>query len=183
MVGWRRNSAGLSLLVWKVGDWRNSSAGPRLSAVIQPGMICSGASSSTTGSGPLLNVGGSLTGRMVRLKLCGALRSAPPLSVPPLSTSVTVTSAVPLASGAGVKVSVPAESRAGGAAKRERSSTLTVKESAWPASSGGPALRCEAQLGNVCGPASSSTVMSGPMVKRGASLTGLTTSRKEALVV
>src|SRR5207248_2449971 len=56
---------------------------------------------------PGVNDGASLTGLTVMVNVCGAEVSTPPFAVPPLSCSVTVTVAVPLASGAGVKVRTP----------------------------------------------------------------------------
>ena len=54
-----------------------------------------------------LMVGGALTGRTVTVKVCGILVSWPPLAVPPLSITVTVIVATPLASGRIPKVSEP----------------------------------------------------------------------------
>src|SRR5919202_1798422 len=63
-------------------------------------------------------VGGSLTGVMVIVKLCGGLVSRPPLAVPPLSFSTTVMLALPLAFGAVVKLSVPLGAMLGPALNR-----------------------------------------------------------------
>ena len=49
-----------------------------------------------------MKLGASLTAVTVIVKVCGADVSTPPLAVPPLSESVSVIVAVPLALGAGV---------------------------------------------------------------------------------
>ena len=59
--------------------------------------------------------------------------------MPPLSWSTTVTFALPLAAGFGVKVRVPAASTAGGAVKRPGLSVVTVKLSVCADSFAGPA--------------------------------------------
>src|SRR5437016_10252964 len=51
---------------------------------------------------------------------------------------------------------------------------VTMNEIVWPASLGGPTEMLVAQLATDCAPASSRTVWSGPLVKLGGSLTGLT---------
>ena len=51
--------------------------------------------------------------------------------------------------------------------------SVTLKVGVWP-DSPGPALMFVAQLGTLCGPASSSTFWSGPLVKLGASFTAFT---------
>ena len=53
------------------------------------------------GLGMTLSVGGWLTGRTVMVKVWLTLFT-PPLAVPPLSVTVTVTTAVPVALGAAV---------------------------------------------------------------------------------
>ena len=60
------------------------------------------ASSNTSWSAPFVKLGGSLTGVIVIVNICGALVSTPPFNTPPLSLSVTVTFATPFASGAAV---------------------------------------------------------------------------------
>ena len=52
-------------------------------------------------------VGGALVGMTVTVKLCGILVSWPPLAVPPLSITVTVIVATPLAFGRTPTESVP----------------------------------------------------------------------------
>ena len=59
--------------------------------VDQPGTVCGPASSSTVTAGPAVNSGASFTGMTVTVKANGALVFWPPLSVPPVSTSVTRT--------------------------------------------------------------------------------------------
>ena len=63
----------------------------------------------------LVTVGALLV--TVRVKVCGALVSTPPLAVPPLSMAVTVTVATPGVL-PGVKVSVPSLAIAGWVVKR-----------------------------------------------------------------
>src|SRR5258708_2225690 len=142
--------------------------------VAQLAKLCGPASSRTVSSGPLLKLGGSLTGVTLMTNVCAALVSMPPLAVPPLSCSFTVTVAVPLALGAAVKLRVPDGVIVGWVVTRALLLLLTMKSSAWPGGAGGPAEMLVAQLVKVCGPASSSTVSSGPLVKLGASLTGVT---------
>src|SRR5437879_10103292 len=115
---------------------------------------------------------------MVIVKLWGAEVSLPPLAVPPLSCAVTVTVAVPLASGALVYVSVPFETTAGLAEKSDGLFVVTVKVTVCPDSSGGPAEMPVAQFGTLCGPASSFEVWSAPLVNDGASWTAVTTMVK-----
>ena len=86
----------------KVSVWPLSLAGPALMPVAQPATVCAPASSSTVWSAPFVKLGASLTAVTVIVKVCAALVSTPPLAVPPLSCSVTVTVAVPLALAAGV---------------------------------------------------------------------------------
>ena len=60
------------------------------------------ASSRTRGSAIALSVGASLTAVTVTVKVRVTVVSTPPLAVPPLSGTVTVIVAVPLALAAGV---------------------------------------------------------------------------------
>src|SRR5207237_88126 len=104
----------------------------------------------------------------------GELVSIPPLDVPPLSLATTVTVAPPLALGAVVYVKVPLLSTAGPLRNSAGLLVVTTKLTVWPDSLGGPAEMLVAQLANVFGPASSSEVTSGPLVKLGGSLTAVT---------
>src|SRR6059036_1051142 len=123
-----------------------------------------------------MKLGGSLTAVTVMINVCGALVSTPPLAVPPLSLAVTVTVAAPLALGADRYVNVPADDTLGCTAKRPLLLLVTMKVTICPAatSSGGPARILVAQPVTVCVPASSRAVWSGPLVKLGGSLTGVT---------
>ena len=85
--------------------------------------------------------------------------------------------AEPKAFAAGVYVSVPLGLTAGPAAKREGLELLsTTKVSVCADSLAGPAEIAVAQPEALCAPESSSTVWSAPLLKLGASLTGLTVS-------
>ena len=86
----------------KVSVWPLRPGGPALIAVAQPATVCAPASSRTVWSAPLVKLGASLTGVTVIVNVCGARVSTPPLAVPPLSLSVSVIVAVPMAFGAGV---------------------------------------------------------------------------------
>ena len=77
--------------------------------------------------------------------------------MPPLSCSCTLTVAVPFAFAAVVKVKVPVGEIAGCAENSALLSLLTMKFSACPASSGGPAEIAVAQFVTVCAGESSST--------------------------
>src|SRR5579872_985812 len=116
-----------------------------------------------------MKLGASLTAVTLMLKVCGALVSTPPLEVPPLSCSVMVIAAVPFAFAAVVNVTTPVGLIDGPA---EKSAGLvlpvTLKCTVWPDSLAGPGLIAVAQGFTVCGPASSSTVISAPLVKLGA---------------
>ena len=92
------------------------------------------------------------------MNVCGALVSTPPLAVPPLSCSCTVTSVLPLALGAGVNVSVPVAEIAGATVNSAGLAGVTRKLSVCAASSAGPALIAVAQPVTDCAPALSSTV-------------------------
>ena len=85
----------------------------------------------------------------------------------------TLTVVVPFASGAGVNVSVPVDDTAGCTLKSPVFTAATWNVSAWPLSFAGPALMPVAQA-ELCGPLSSFTVLSGPLVKLGSSFTALT---------
>ena len=85
--------------------------------------------------------------------------------------------ALPNASAAGVKVSVPFEATAGATLKSAAFVLpVTLNVSVWPASSAGPALSAVAHPASLYRPLSSSTVTSAPFVKLGASLRGVTLS-------
>src|SRR5437879_2681973 len=77
-----------------------SFAGPGLMLVAQFVIVWGGAFSFRNWSGPLTNEGGSLTGLTRMVQIQGTDVSLPPLAVPPSSFKVTVTSAMPKASGA-----------------------------------------------------------------------------------
>ena len=111
-----------------------------------------------------------MTGVTPIASVCGGLVSEPPFAVPPLSTALTVTIAVPFAFAAGVKVSVPVGETAGPPPGANSAGFELVVENVTvcPVSEAGPALTFVAQPGTVVGPASSSTVLSAPEVKEGA---------------
>src|SRR5688572_21823772 len=109
MLGCTRNRALLSLLTRNETIWPASSkakgAGPAgygRMFVAQLGTVWAGEFSGTIWFGPPVKLGGSLTGRTVMMKICGALVSLPPLAMPPSSMRTTVTIAEPLALGAAV---------------------------------------------------------------------------------
>ena len=62
--------------------------------------VCAGAPSSTAMLAPSVMVGGWFTEATVMLKVLGRLVLLPPLAVPPLFCSSTVTLATPLETGA-----------------------------------------------------------------------------------
>ena len=103
-------------------------------------------------------VGASFAALSVMVKVCAAFVSTPPLAVPPLSWTVTVTVALPLAFAAGVKVSAPLAARAGWALKRALALFVRVKLNVWADSSAGPAEMLVAKPLWLCAPASSATV-------------------------
>src|SRR5258706_168697 len=108
------------------------------------------------------------------LNVCAAEVSTPPFAVPPLSCAATETCTVVVgALTAGVKFNVPLEVTAGCAVKAALLSLLTRNETVCADSFDGPALILVAQLTNDCAPASLETLTSGPLVKLGASLTGV----------
>ncbi len=80
----------------------SSSAGPASKPVAHPARVVVPLSSLTVGLAPSVKAGASLTAVTVMVKVCARLRSSPPLAVPPLSCTWTVTVAVPLAWPAGV---------------------------------------------------------------------------------
>src|SRR3954469_23596480 len=171
MAGCTENSALLLLLTMKFSAWPLSSAGPPLISVAHAVTVCAPLSWVADWLAPLVKLGASLTAVTVTVKVCVALVSMPPLATPPLSCSCTVTVAEPLALAAGVNDSVPLAATAGCAENSALLLLLTMKFSAWPLSSAGPALMLVAQAARVCAPASSATVWLAPMVKLGASLT------------
>ena len=83
--------------------------------------------------------GASLTPLTVILKRFTALRSKPAKFVPPLSSAYTSTSAVPTASAAGVKLSVPAVLIAGPSENRFVLLLLSTKLTTCDDSLAGPA--------------------------------------------
>src|SRR5688500_12266923 len=101
------------------------------------------------------------------VNVCGGLVSPPFSAVPPLSCARTVTSDVPVAFSAGVKVSVPVDEVAGLEANNEGLVTSTRKSTIWPASFGGPGLMFVAQLGWEKRPELRATRIFGPAVKLG----------------
>ena len=91
------------LVMLKLTVWPDSLAGPREIAVAQGLTVCDPASSSTLWFGPTVKEGGSFTGFMVIVKLCGSeVSSSPGFAVPPSSWSTSVMVALPKALGAGV---------------------------------------------------------------------------------
>ena len=93
-----------------------------------------------------MKLGAALTPDTVIRNVCDVDVSAPPLAVPPLSDNVSVIVADPLASVAGVKVSVPFDATAGATLKSAAFVLpVTLNVSVWPASSGPPALIAVAQ--------------------------------------
>src|SRR4029077_10254479 len=125
----------------------------------------------TDWSAPLVKAGTSFTAVTAMVKVCAALVSDPPLAMPPLSCRATVTVAVPFALAAVVYVNVPLAAIAGCVANSALLLLVTVKLSAWPISSAGPALIDVAHAATVWAPASSSTVWFAPAAKLGESLT------------
>src|SRR4051794_5220154 len=95
MLGCVENRAVLLLLTLKLSDWFASSAGPALMLVAQFAMLCGPASSATVWLPPFANDGRSLTASTVTVKL--RLKFTRPLF------TVTVMTAMPLASAIGVK--------------------------------------------------------------------------------
>ena len=93
---------GLSGMVWTVLVTQAAQFDPALINVAQLLTVCGPASSLTVWLAPPRNVGASFTGRTVIENVCAAELFTPPLAVPPLSASTTVTVAVPKALGAGV---------------------------------------------------------------------------------
>src|SRR5690606_8900433 len=98
-------------------------------------------SSPTVTSPPELNVGASFTGVTSMLKVTGADVSSPPVGVPPSSISTMVMLALPLASGAGVKVRLPVAALIAGGTENSAGLLLAVTSNVrlWPASLPGPA--------------------------------------------
>jgi len=68
-----------------------ASFSPALIAVAQVATVCAPASSSTVWSAPLVKLGAWFTAVTVIVKVCAALVSTPPFSVPPSSCNCTVT--------------------------------------------------------------------------------------------
>src|SRR5262245_2980210 len=115
--------------------------------------------------------GGSNT---VIVNVCGALVSAPPFAVPPLSCNWTVQWATPTAPLAAVNVNVPFGAIAGAAEKSAPLSLPTMKFKVCPTSSAGPALMLVAHPGTDWAPAFFCTERSDPLVNVGASFTDVT---------
>src|SRR6185295_7982004 len=89
----------------------------------------------------------------VMVKLWVGLVSTPPFNVPPLSLTLTVRLAMPVAPAADVYVSVPSAATAGAAEKSAPLSFVSTKVRICPASFAGPALRFVAHPGTDCAPA------------------------------
>ena len=85
----------------KLSACPDSSGGPALMNVAQPVTVCAPASSSVVWLAPLVKLGASLTAVTVIVSIF-VVASMPPFAVPPLSLTVTVTIALPLAFAAGV---------------------------------------------------------------------------------
>src|SRR5205085_822875 len=98
-AGCTSNRAGLLAVAMKLRAWP-ASLGPGETLVAQFGIDTEPASRVTFTFGPAVKPGASLTPTMLRVKVCGALVSWPPLAVPPLSWARTVTVATPKAFGA-----------------------------------------------------------------------------------
>ena len=112
----------------------------------------------------------------VIVNVCGRLAGWPPLAVPPLSDSVTVTVATPPAPAAGVYVSVPFRATAGCpvGVKSALLLLVTVKPtSACPLSFAGPVLICVAHPVTVCAGKFFATDWLAPLVKVGRSFTAV----------
>src|SRR6185436_2976919 len=117
-VGPAANMLGLLFdTTWNERDCPASFAGPTDIPVAQPGTDCGPESSSTVWFAPLAKLGASFTGITRIVNVWSALVSWPPLAVPPLSNSRTVTVAEPKAFAAGVYVSVPVGLMAGNTLK------------------------------------------------------------------
>src|SRR5438874_284814 len=137
MLGWAANRLLLLLVAWKATVWpaATSSGGPALMLVAQPATVCGPASSSTVWLAPLVKLGGSLTAVTAMVNVWTALVSTPPLAVPPLSCSRTVTVALPLALVAVVYVKAPVALMLGWTENKGLLSLVTRKLTVWPASS------------------------------------------------
>ncbi len=154
-----------------------SSAGPADTSVAHTAAKAP-LSSATVTSPPAAKAGASLTAVTVTWNVTSTEASTPPSSVPPSSTSRTVTVAAPFASAAGVKLSVPSLATLGPAANSPGAVLpVTSNVRPCPASSAGPALTALAQAAKY-GPESSATATSPPLTKDGASFTGRTTRVK-----
>ena len=82
-----------------------------------------------------------MTAVTLMTNVCGADVSTPPFAVPPSSCAVMVMVALPLASAAGVNVSVPLFATDGWTLNiAELVLLVTLKWTVWPDSSAGPAL-------------------------------------------
>ena len=120
-------------------------------------------------------------GLTVIVNVCCADVSWPPLAVPPLSCTCTVTVALPKASDAVVNVRVPLGLIAGCTENRPLLSFVTMKLTVCNDSLVGPGDILVAQFGSVHEPLSSSTMTLLPFVNDGTSLTGLTVIVKVAV--
>ena len=106
-----------------------------------------------------------MTAVTVMSNVTGVLTSTPLLAVPPLSWRATVTVATPLASAAGVQLSVPSAAMAGPTLKSDGLlSAVKAKVRTWPLSPG-PALMPVAQA--ALWAVSSRSDTSPPVVKTG----------------
>src|SRR4051812_49286057 len=118
IFGCEANSHGLSTETINDSFWLDSLLAPALMPVAQRAIFCVPRFFEAAWSLPLVNVGASLTGFTVIVKVCNDV-SAPRLAVPPLSFRRTATVAVPYALPAGVNVRVPFGEIAGDAEKSD----------------------------------------------------------------
>src|SRR5262249_59036652 len=135
-----------------------------------------GAASPSTPTAPLFVTDGApLRWVLVPFTAFSRSVSSPPLAVPPSSLRRMVMVAEPLASAAGVNVSVPSAATAGAALNRAGLVLpVTSNASDCPDSLAGPLLMPVAQPVIDCGPASSLTTTSAPFVNNGGAVTGST---------
>eukprot|EP00755_Sulcionema_specki_P010665 Sspe_Gene.47092::Locus_23767_Transcript_1_1_Confidence_1.000_Length_3036::g.47092::m.47092 len=149
--------------------------------------------SSSTSTVPLLisNCGGSFTGVMV-MGIRATVVSTPPLALPPSSWMVTVNTASPVASGAGVSLKVPLDmepaavrSRSTGPLKSSgRSTDTSTAVRSCAASSAGPGSSCSTKCWTTDSPLSSATRSAlGETRKLGGSFTGTISITKGTQVV
>ena len=101
--------------------------GPALIDVAQVAVVLAPESSLTVISEPLVKLGSSFTAVTVIVKVVSGEMLSPPFDVPPLSETLTVTVAEPLASVADVNVKVPDEFTEGALLNSEALSLDTLK--------------------------------------------------------